>query len=144
MRRSKDVVMAAFAVLSFAAHVSEGAPVSLRPSFEGGRQSHYEGRTRALTGAAAEGADFVVVCTKTSVCETAWGVYSRPVPVAKEATAYALEFEIRADKDWIDPETSGETWDNAVNWLDADGKRIGRRRLSLEFRKGAFARFRFD
>ncbi len=143
MRRSKDVVMAAFAVLAFAVHVSEGSPVSLRPSFEGGRQSHYEGRTRALTGAAAAGADFVVVCTKTSVCETAWGVYSRPVPVAKEATAYALEFEIRADKDWINPETSGETWDNAVNWLDADGKRIGRRRLSLEFRKGAFARFRF-
>jgi hypothetical protein len=143
MRRSKDVVMAVFAVLMLAVHASEGVPVSLRPSFEGGRQSHYEGRTRALTGAAAEGADFVVVCTKTSVCETAWGIYSRPVPVAKEATAYALEFEIRADCDWINPETSGKMWDNAIDWLDAGGGLVERRRLSLEFRKGAFARFRF-
>ena len=127
----------------FAVCAASGAPVTLTPSFEGARQSNYQGNTRALTGAEADGADFVVTYTKTAVGETAWGVFSHPVPVAETAASYAFEFEIMADKDWINPETSGETWDNAINWLGADGKRIARRRLSLEFRKGAFAFFRF-
>ena len=116
-------------------------PTLLKPGFKGGRVSNYQGNTAIDTWGGD--ADFTVSCTRTGACETAWGVFSRPMPVAKEAASYVFEFEIRADKDWINPETSGETWDNAVNWLDADGKRIGRRRLSLEFRKGRFARFRF-
>ena len=114
---------------------------ALKPCFVGGRVSNYQGNTAIDTR--GSNVDFTVCCTRTGACETAWGVFSRPMPVAKEAASYVFEFEIRADKDWINPETSGETWDNAVNWLDADGKRIGRRRFSLEFRKGKFERFRF-
>ncbi len=114
---------------------------ALKPCFVGGRVSNYQGNTTIDTR--GSNVDFTVGCTRTGACETAWGVFSRPMPVAKEAASYVFEFEIRVDKDWINPETSGETWDNAVNWLDADGKRIGRRRFSLEFRKGRFERFRF-
>ena len=126
---------------AFAAYAASGEPVVLTPGFAGGRQSNYQGNTAIDTW--AETANFTVSCTRTGACETAWGAFSRPMPVAETAAPYVFEFEIRADKDWINPETSGETWDNAINWLDAGGKRIGRRRLSLEFRKGDFAKFRF-
>ena len=124
-----------------AASYASGAQSVVKPGFAGGRQSNYQGNTAVDTSGGD--VDFTVSYTRTGACETAWGVFSRPMPVAKEAASYVFEFEIRADKDWINPETSGETWDNAVNWLDADGKRIGRRRFSLEFRKGRFAPFRF-
>ena len=120
---------------------ASGAQSVMKPGFAGGKQSNYQGNTAIDTRGGD--VDFTVSCTRTGACETAWGVFSRPMPVAKEAASYVFEFEIRADKDWINPETSGETWDNAVNWLDADGNRIGRRRFSLEFRKGRFAPFRF-
>ena len=120
---------------------ASGAQIVMKPGFAGGRQSNYQGNTAIDTWAETE--NFTVICTRTGSCETAWGVFSRPLPLPPDAAAYVFSFEIRADQDWINPETSGETWDNAINWLDADGKRIGRRRLSLEFRKGDFARFRF-
>ena len=140
MNRSDSLRVAAFVALVAVAGTA-GEPAALKPSFVGGRISNYQGNTAIDTR--GNDADFTVSCTRTGTCETAWGVFFRPMPVAKGAASYVFEFEIRADKDWINPETSGETWDNAVNWLDADGKRIGRRRLSLEFRKGRFAPFRF-
>ena len=147
MRRDEGEVFEMRGIISiaavFAVFAASGGPVTVAPAFEGGRQSHYQGCTRAATGAAADGADLVVTCTKTSVCETAWGVFSHPMTLPTAAAGYSYEFEIMADKDWINPETSGESWDNAINWLDSDGKRVARRRLSLEFRKGAFAYFRF-
>ena len=120
--RGRIAIAAVLAVFA-----ASGGPLTVAPSFEGARQSHYQGCTRAATGAAADGADFVVSCAKTSVCETAWGMFSHPMPLPKSAASYSYEFEIMADKDWINPETSGETWDNAINWLGADGKRIARR-----------------
>ena len=140
MNRCNPVRVAAFVALVAVAGTA-GELAALKPSFIGGRVSNYQGNTAIDTWGAD--ADFTVSCTRTGACETAWGVFSRPMSVAKEAASYVFEFEIRAEKDWINPETSGETWDNAVNWLDADGKRIGRRRFNLEFRKGRFALFRF-
>ena len=127
--------------MALVVYTASGESVVLTPRFMGGRQSNYQGNTTIDTW--GQNVDFTVSCTRTGACETAWGVFSRPMPVAKEAASYVFEFEICADQDWINPETSGENWDNAINWLDADGKRIGRRRLSLEFRKGKFAPFRF-
>ena len=118
MKLCWSFVMALAVILSAAA----GEPTVLKPGFKGGRISNYQGNT-AIDTKGGE-VDFTVSCTRTGACETAWGVFSRPMPVAKEAAAYVFEFEIRADKDWINPETSGESWDNAINWLDADGQRI--------------------
>ena len=117
--------------------------VRIRPEFDGSRVSNYQKRTFIATGATAGDSDFTVTCTQTGKCETAWGIFSLPVRVPDRARSYVWEFEIRADADWINPETSGKHWDNAVNWMDAGGKKIDRRRLSLEFKKGDFARFRF-
>ena len=130
----------AFALL-FAAHAASGGVVVLSPEFKGGRISNYQGNTAIDT--CGEGVDFTVSCTRTGACWTAWGVFSRPMRVSAMDAAYVFEFEIRADTDWINPVADGETWGNAINWFDADGRRIGRRLLWLEFRKGGFARFRF-
>ena len=118
-------------------------PVVLTPEFRGGRQTNYQGNTAIDTQSSA--ADFTVSCTRTGACETAWCVFSLPLSLPPDAATYTFAFEIRADQDWIKPETSGDgkTWGTAINWLDPDGKRVGRRLLSLEFRKGDFAKFRF-
>ena len=135
---------AAFAAVLFAAacpHALEAAAGSL---FDGGRVSNYNGNTRIAAGAEAAGADFVVSCTRTGACETAWGVFSRRIKLPGSAAAYAYSFEIRADEGWKKPETSGKSWDNAICWFDSAGEMIARRRLNLEFRGGDFARFLFS
>ena len=141
-RKMYRMVGTAVFVLSAVAAVADGE-TRIRPEFDGSRTSNYQKRTFIATGKAAGEADFAVTCTQTGKCETAWGIFSLPARVPDRARSYVWEFEIRADADWIDPDTSGKTWDNAINWMDAGGKRIGRRRLSLEFKKGDFARFRF-
>ncbi|MBQ3097375.1 MAG: hypothetical protein IJC66_04385, partial [Kiritimatiellae bacterium] len=115
--------------------------VVLKPVFEGGRKSNYQ-RNTAIDTSAAE-VDFTVTCTRTGTCGTAWGIISKPMHVPKCAFFYVFEFEMRADQDWINPKTAGKMYDTAINWLDAEGQRIERRRLNIEFHKGKFAQFRF-
>lgn len=130
------------AVVSAAASALFAAPTELKLRFENGRKSNYNGNTRIDVGGAA-GADFVVSCTRTGRCETAWGIYSEKIPVPSGSAGYAFSFEILSDAGWKNPETSGATWDNAVNWYGSDGKVVARRRLNLEFRKREESRFRF-
>ena len=115
--------------------------IVLEPVFEGGRKINYQ-RNTAIDTSAAE-VDFTVSCTRTGTCATAWGIISKPMHVPNHVSFYVFEFEMRADRDWIKPKTTGEKYDTAINWLDAEGRRIGRRRLNIEFFKGRFAQFRF-
>ena len=111
-------------------------------SFCGTRTSNYK-RNTAINTATEQGDDFVVYCTRTAACETAWGIFSDKIPVPKGGKSYVYSFEICADEDWKDPDTSLEVWDNVINWYKEDGTAFSRRRLSLEFRKGGFERFCF-
>ena len=129
--------------LAFAACASAAEPTVLKPLFMGGQQSNYQGNTQIAVGTTAGEMDFIVTCTQTQACETAWGILSQRLSLPASSVAYAVEFEIRADRDWIKP-TTGQWWDNAISWFGADGGQIGRRRLSLEFRAGEFASFRFS
>ena len=119
------------------------APQEIGFLFGKGQKSNYNGNTRIDVGEAAAGADFTVSCTRTGRCETAWGIFSEKVRIPPDSSRYAFSFEVLSDDAWKNPETSGATWDNAVNWYGPDGKVVSRRRLSLEFRARESSRFRF-
>lgn len=144
MAANRILLMALAKALALAACASAAEPTVLKPLFIGGQQSNYKGNTQIAVGMEAGEMDFVVTCTRTQACETAWGIFSQRLQLPASSVAYAVEFKIRADRDWIKPVTSLPWWDNAISWYDPDGARIGHRRLNLEFRTGGFASFRFS
>lgn len=110
-------------------------------SFVQGERSNYQGRTQVVVSPAANG--FVVSRAKDDDGCTAWGIRSECAKVPSKAVAYAVDFEICADRDWNGPTSGNRLWDNALVFFDRSGAEIGKRKLNLEFRKGAFAAFRF-
>jgi hypothetical protein len=136
-------VLFSLCLVSLCATAAFALPQEIRFSFEKGRKSNYNGNTRIDVGEAAADADFTVSCTRTGRCETAWGIFSEKIPIPSGSSNYAVSFEVFSDAAWKNPETSGVTWDNAVNWHSPDGKTVSRRRLSLEFRARESSRFRF-
>lgn len=139
----KSVLFSLFTVSFTFASAVFATPREIGFLFEKGLKSNYSGNTRIDVGDAAPDADFTVSCTRTGRCETAWGVFSEKVRIPSGSARYAFSFEVFADDAWKNPETSGATWDNAVNWYAPDGKVVSRRRLSLEFRRREPSRFRF-
>ena len=116
---------------------------ALKVRFQPEGQKNWQKRTHIAVGAeAGDGNDFVVTCTKTSRCETAWRMTSEKMPVPAGAIGYSFEFEIYADADWTRCGTS-DSWGSAVTWYGADGKRISKQPIEPLFRKQVFARFRF-
>ena len=136
----KQVVWALAAAASFASFARPEKVV-----FPAGNQKNYERRTRIAVGAeAGEGNDFVVTCTKTSRCETAWQIVSDRLRVPSGSAGWAYEFEIRTDADWSTPGTS-DSWGNAVTWYDGKGDRLAKTPIDVAFHKSAdFVRFRFS
>ena len=117
---------------------------TVKVSFPAGNQRNYEKNTKIAVGAeAGDGNDFVVTCTKTSRCETAWQIVSGKMAVPSGTAGFAFDFEIKADADWLTPGTS-DSWGSAVAWYDGNGGKLGKRPFDVAFRKGVFARFRFS
>ncbi len=107
-------------------------------------QRNFEKNTEIAVGAkAGDSNDFVVTCTKTSRCETAWQIVSEKMTIPPDTTGFAFDFEIKTDADWLTPGTS-DSWGSAVTWHDAKGEKVSKRPFDVAFRKGGFVRFRFS
>ena len=132
--------MLAFLMLFAACAGVEILPVT----FAANRQVNYEGRTRIETHATPSGAAFTVSRTDKSLeTGTAWRIVSDRIALPPESAGYAVTFAIRADSDWIKPDSVGN-WINACRFHDADGKVVGMRQFNIEFRKGGFVEFLFS
>ncbi len=112
--------------------------------FPAGGQRNFEKNTKIAVGEeAGDGNDFVVTCTKTSRCETAWQIVSEKMALPPGTVGFAFDFEIQADADWLTPGTS-DSWGSAVAWYDAKDEKVSKRPFDVAFRKGGFAHFRFS
>ena len=117
---------------------------NLAVTFAANRQVNYEGRTRIETYATPSGAAFTVSRTDKSLeSGTAWRIASDALAVPRGGAGYAVSFAIRADSDWIKPDSVGN-WINACRFHDADGKVVCTRQFDMEFRKGDFVSFLFS
>ena len=87
--------------------------------FPSENQRNFEKHTKVAVGAdAGEGNDFVVTCTLTSRCETAWQIVSGKMPIPTGTAGFAFDFEIQTDADWLTPGTS-DSWGSAVTWYES-------------------------
>ena len=112
--------------------------------FPSANQRNFENHTKVAVGAeAGEGNDFVVTCTSTSRCETAWKIVSGKMAIPTGTAGFAFDFEIQTDADWLTPGTS-DSWGSAVTWYDDKGEKVAKRPFDVAFRKGGFVRFRFS
>ena len=132
--------MLAFLMLAAACAGIEIVPVT----FAADRQVNYEGRTRIETRTTPSGAAFTVSRTdKSQETGTAWRLVSDSVALPPNRSGYAVAFAIRADSDWIRPDSFGN-WVNACRFHDANGQVVGMRLFNIEFRKGGFVEFLFS
>ena len=117
---------------------------AIKVAFPSESQTNFEKNTRIAVGCEA-GADndFVVTCTKTSRCETAWRIVSEKMALPSGTAGFAFDFEIQTDADWLKPGTS-DSWGSAVTWYGAKGEKVAKRPFDVAFRKGGFVRFRFS
>ena len=135
----KTIVVFLQGAMAFFAFGANAATVS----FANGAKSNYEGNTCIAVGESADG--FVVTCTRAKPCCTAWGCRSERIAIPSGSTAFSLSFEIRAlEKAWLQPNSSGKTWYNAIHWLNASGEILSRRLLNIEFKPSAFEKFTFS
>ena len=117
---------------------------AIKVSFPSANQTNYDNKTRISVGAeAGTGNDFVVTCTATSRCTTAWRIVSEKMALPPGTAGFAFDFEIRTDEDWLKPGTS-DSWGSAVTWYDGKGEKVAKRPFDLTFRKNGFVRFRFS
>ena len=117
---------------------------NLAVTFAANRQVNYEGRTRIETRTAPLGAAFTVSRTDKSLeSGTAWRIAPDALALPRGGAGYAVSFAIRADSDWIKPDSVGN-WINACRFHDAEGKVVCTRQFDLEFRKGDFVGFLFS
>ena len=117
---------------------------AIKVKFPSGNQTNFERKTRiAVDDEAGADNDFMVTCTATSRCETAWRIVSERMPVPREAIGYAFDFEIYSDSDWLKCGTS-DSWGSAITWYDGAGEKIAKQPIEPAFRKRNFARFRFS
>ena len=130
------------------------AAEGVRVGYSAAGASHYNDATKSVYGAEAGGDDFRVVLKGTRKCDTAWYVASDKVAVPAGTAAYAFDFEIFSDVDWLQV-TPTEAWCCRLAWYGADGNRIkaetwvdtlGVRheseKFGVIFRKGGYAAFR--
>ena len=117
---------------------------AIKVAFPSENQANFDKNTRIAVGCEA-GADndFMVTCTKTSRCETAWRIVSEKMALPSGTVGFAFDFEIRTDADWLKPGTS-DSWGSAVTWYDAKGEKVAKRPFDVAFHKGGFVRFRFS
>ena len=135
----KTIIIGCAAALALTASAE-----TVKVLFPAGGQRNFEKNTKIAVGAeAGDGNDFVVTCTKTSRCETAWQIVSEKMALPSGTAGFAFDFEIKTDADWLTPGTS-DSWGSAVAWYDAKGQKISKRPFDVAFRKGGFARFRFS
>ena len=112
--------------------------------FPSENQRNFEKHTKVAVGAdAGEGNDFVVTCTSTSRCETAWQIVSGKMPIPTGTAGFTFDFEIQTDADWLTPGTS-DSWGSAVTWYGGNGEKVAKRPFDVAFRKGGFVHFRFS
>lgn len=117
---------------------------NLAVTFAANRQVNYEGRTRIETRTAPSGAAFTVSRTDKSLeSGAAWRIASDVLALPRDGAGYAVSFAIRADSDWIKPDSVGN-WVNACRFHDAGGKVVCTRQLDIEFLKGDFVSFLFS
>ena len=135
----KNLFFACAAALSLASLADVAKVV-----FPSANQRNYENHTKIAVGPeAGEGNDFIVTCTATSRCTTAWRIVSEKMALPSGTAGFAFDFEIRTDADWIKPGTS-DSWGSAVTWYDDKGEKVAKRPFDVAFRKGGFVRFRFS
>ena len=135
----KKIIIGCMAALALTASAE-----TVKVMFPAGSQRNFEKNTQIAVGAeAGDGNDFVVTCTRTSRCETAWQIVSEKMPIPKDTAGFAFDFEIRTDADWITPGTS-DSWGSAVTWYDAKEGKVAKRPFDVAFHKGGFVRFRFS
>ena len=116
---------------------------AIKVKFPAGNQTNFDSKTRIAVGdEAGTDNDFMVTCTATSRCETAWRIISERMQLPPEAIGYSFDFEIYSDSDWLKCGTS-DSWGSAITWYDSKGERISKQPIDPAFRKKAFARFRF-
>ena len=117
---------------------------AIKVKFPSGNQTNFDRKTRIAVGdEAGADNDFIVTCTATSRCETAWRIVSERMSVPPEAIGYAFDFEIYSDSDWLKCGTS-DSWGSAITWYDGKGEKISKQPIEPAFRKQKFARFRFS
>ena len=145
----KSLIVGCVAALSLASPADSAKAVAgedgtVKVVFPAGNQKNFDNKTRIAVGVdAGEGNDFVVTCTSTSRCETAWRIVSEKMPVPAGTAGFAFDFEIETDADWLTPGTS-DSWGSAVTWYGAKGEKVAKRPFDVAFRKGGFVRFRFS
>ena len=101
----KNLFFACAAALSLASLADVAKVV-----FPSANQRNYENHMKIAVGAdAGEGNDFVVTCTATSSCTTAWRIVSEKMALPPGTAGFAFDFEIQTDVDWLTPGTS-DSW----------------------------------
>lgn len=77
-----------------------------------------------------------------SETDTAWNVSTFPIPLPAErekSGEFAMTFELCTDVRLNGPDGEGAMWQNAVNWLDADGNPCGRQPFTYLVAPGQFS-----
>ena len=77
------------------------AAEGVRVGYSAAGASHYNDATKSVYGAEAGGDDFRVVLRGSKKCDTAWYVASDKIAVSSGTAAYAFDFEIFSDVDWL-------------------------------------------
>ncbi|MBP5321263.1 MAG: hypothetical protein J6334_09745 [Kiritimatiellae bacterium] len=84
---------------------------------------NYEERLRYTVGAGEDGKGLLRV-TGVKEGDSAWHLRSRPFPLTGEGDDYLLLFSVASDVPFKDPLQSGEGYNSALAWFDAEGKKI--------------------
>ena len=91
----KTIIIGCAAALALTASAE-----TVKVLFPAGGQRNFEKNTKIAVGAeAGDGNDFVVTCTKTSRCETAWQIVSEKMALPSGTAGFAFDFEIKTDAD---------------------------------------------
>ena len=86
--------------------------------------THYNGMTKAIAGAEAQGDDFRVVLKGEKEADTAWRVSSERIAVAADAAYVAFDFDIYTDADWRAKLHNTASWDCRLSWYDREGRPV--------------------
>ncbi len=88
------------------------------------RLGNYEGRLSFETNSVPGGDPYIVVRGATNKCDTAWSAVSGRIALPAGASEFLLSFEARSPHLVIDPGKTNESWNSAISWYGADGRKV--------------------
>ena len=107
-----------------AAAVSESQDDFRFSARDGWKFRSYRNRLTCTFGEDRSGVDTLVVHGPTAKMDIAWCAVSKKIPVPADAHEFVLSVEAKCPKLVLDQGDAGESWNNAIAWYSADGRKI--------------------